>query len=74
MAPKEQGPSKKNKIKKQDKAIDDRTFGLKNKNKSKKVQDYITGVEKTVKNTNKDAVSFTHILTLMYLIITFLFR
>ena len=52
MAPKENS-SKKAQKKKQDKAIEDRTFGLKNKNKSKKVQEFITGVEKTVKNSNK---------------------
>ena len=41
---------------KQSKAIDDVTFGLKNKNKSKKVQQFISRVEKAVKY-NPDAVS-----------------
>lgn len=36
---------------KQAKVIEDSTFGLKNKNKSKKVQEYITRVEKTVKHS-----------------------
>lgn len=50
--------SKKAIQKKNDKIIEDQTFGLKNKNKSKKVQDFIQRVEKTVKNSakNKDAV------------------
>jgi hypothetical protein len=49
-------PSKKTVQAKQAKAIDDTTFGLKNKNKSKKVQEYITRVEKTVKHSqNADA-------------------
>ena len=34
-------------IKKQDRVIEDSTFGLKNKNKSKKVQQFIERVEKT---------------------------
>lgn len=40
MPPKEK-PSKKNALKKKDQAIEDRTFGLKNKNKSAKVQGFI---------------------------------
>lgn len=52
MGPKE-NVSKKAQKKKLEKVIEDRTFGLKNKNKSKKVQDFITGVEKTVKHSNK---------------------
>ena len=43
-------PSKKNQLKKQEKSIEDRTFGLKNKNKSSKVQKYISQVETGVKN------------------------
>jgi hypothetical protein len=43
--------SKKNVQAKQNKAIEDTTFGLKNKNKSKKVQEFITRVEKTVKHS-----------------------
>jgi hypothetical protein len=35
------GPSKKTEMKKKEKVVDDITFGLKNKNKSKAVQRYI---------------------------------
>eukprot|EP00607_Mallomonas_marina_P004150 CAMPEP_0182425472 /NCGR_PEP_ID=MMETSP1167-20130531/11910_1 /TAXON_ID=2988 /ORGANISM="Mallomonas Sp, Strain CCMP3275" /LENGTH=357 /DNA_ID=CAMNT_0024606233 /DNA_START=156 /DNA_END=1226 /DNA_ORIENTATION=+ len=45
--------SKKAQKKKNEKVIEDATFGLKNKNKSKKVQDFIQRVEKTVKNSSK---------------------
>ena len=38
MPPKATGPSKKTEAKRQDKVIEDKTFGLKNKNKSKVVQ------------------------------------
>jgi hypothetical protein len=48
-------PSKKAVKKKQEKAIEDSTFGIKNKNKSKKVQQFITRVEKSVKNSNGGA-------------------
>lgn len=40
---------KKAEKKAQQKVIEDKTFGLKNKNKSKAVQKYIKGVENTVK-------------------------
>lgn len=43
------GESKKTVEKKKEKIIEDKTFGLKNKNKSKTVQNYIKGVEQTVK-------------------------
>lgn len=46
---KEKGPSVKTENKKKEKIIEDKTFGLKNKNKSKVVQKYIKGVEQTVK-------------------------
>ena len=36
----DQGPSKKSEKKQQEKIIEDKTFGLKNKNKSAKVQQY----------------------------------
>lgn len=45
------GISKKAKKEKEKKAIEDSTFGLKNKNKSKKVQQFITRVEKSVKHS-----------------------
>lgn len=41
--------SKKNIKKKQDQTVEDKTFGLKNKNKSAKVQKYIVSVTKNVK-------------------------
>lgn len=48
---KEQGPSKKVDQKKKQKVIEDKTFGLKNKNKSKKVQQHIDAVTRTVMNS-----------------------
>eukprot|EP01119_Soliformovum_irregulare_P004164 TRINITY_DN1517_c0_g1_i2.p1 TRINITY_DN1517_c0_g1~~TRINITY_DN1517_c0_g1_i2.p1 ORF type:complete len:329 (-),score=105.45 TRINITY_DN1517_c0_g1_i2:33-1019(-) len=46
---KSNAPSKKTQEKAKDKVVVDKTFGLKNKNKSSKVQKYITSVEKQVK-------------------------
>lgn len=71
MSGKEQKPSKKAVREKKEKSIDEATFGLKNKNKSKKVQQFITRVEKSVKNQNggADAVSFasyTHAFMIFY--------
>mmetsp|Transcript_9250 Transcript_9250/g.27566 ORF Transcript_9250/g.27566 Transcript_9250/m.27566 type:complete len:282 (-) Transcript_9250:1430-2275(-) len=43
--------SKKAEQKKKSQQIDDRTFGLKNKNKSKKVQQYVKSVANSVNNT-----------------------
>eukprot|EP00340_Litonotus_pictus_P010213 CAMPEP_0170514956 /NCGR_PEP_ID=MMETSP0209-20121228/1447_1 /TAXON_ID=665100 ORGANISM="Litonotus pictus, Strain P1" /NCGR_SAMPLE_ID=MMETSP0209 /ASSEMBLY_ACC=CAM_ASM_000301 /LENGTH=373 /DNA_ID=CAMNT_0010799231 /DNA_START=1 /DNA_END=1122 /DNA_ORIENTATION=- len=43
------GESKKSVQKKQEKVFEDKTFGLKNKNKSKTVQNYIKGVENQCK-------------------------
>jgi hypothetical protein len=51
MAPKKDGPSKKNEQKKKAKNVEDRTFGLKNKNKSKKVQQHIQSVTSSVMNS-----------------------
>lgn len=51
------GASKKAEKKKQEKIIEDKTFGLKNKNKSKAVQKYIAGVEQTVKKTTTNEKS-----------------
>lgn len=54
MGPKKvEGMTKKTEKKVQEKIIEDKTFGLKNKNKSKTVQNYIKGVENTVKTGNK---------------------
>lgn len=47
--------TKKQQKKKEEKLIEDRTFGLKNKNKSKKVQEFINTVEKTVKHSSNKA-------------------
>jgi hypothetical protein len=52
MSGKDQKPSKKAVREKKEKTIEDATFGLKNKNKSKKVQQFISRVEKSVKNQN----------------------
>lgn len=54
MAPK-QAMSKKNKDKKKNQAIEDATFGLKNKNKSSKVQKFVGRVETQLKNNVSDA-------------------
>ncbi len=42
------GPNAKTQQKKQKKYLEDKTFGLKNKKKSKKVQNYIKGVKAKV--------------------------
>jgi hypothetical protein len=46
------GPSKKTESKAQAKIIEDKTFGLKNKNKSAKVTQYIKQLESQVKGGN----------------------
>ncbi len=48
MPPKNSGASKKAEEKKKQKVVEDKTFGLKNKNKSKSVQKYIQGVQSQV--------------------------
>lgn len=50
MPPKNAGPSKKTEQKAKAKIIEDKTFGLKNKNKSAKVNQYIKTLEAQVKN------------------------
>ncbi|CAK4491267.1 unnamed protein product [Aphanomyces euteiches] len=52
MGPK-QGPSKKTVQKAKEKIVEDKTFGLKNKNKSKNVQNYIKQVTHQVKGTSE---------------------
>lgn len=52
MSSKDQKPSKKAVKAKKEKIVEDLTFGLKNKNKSKKVQQYIDRAEKSIKNSN----------------------
>ncbi|KAF1780287.1 ZC3H15/TMA46 family, C-terminal [Phytophthora cactorum] len=57
MPPKKKGggPSKKSVEKQKDKTLEDKTFGLKNKKKSKNVQKYIQEVTKQVKGANTRA-------------------
>jgi len=52
MPPKATGPSKKTEQKRQEKVIEDKTFGLKNKNKSKTVQNYVKSVVSQVKKVD----------------------
>eukprot|EP01114_Cavostelium_apophysatum_P003681 TRINITY_DN1377_c1_g1_i2.p1 TRINITY_DN1377_c1_g1~~TRINITY_DN1377_c1_g1_i2.p1 ORF type:complete len:368 (+),score=152.10 TRINITY_DN1377_c1_g1_i2:166-1269(+) len=49
------GPSKKSVDKAKTKIVEDKTFGMKNKNKSKKAQEYIKNVEKQVKGSTAEA-------------------
>lgn len=49
--------SKKAAQKKKDKLLEDKTFGLKNKNKSAKVQQYVKSTEKSIMNMGTDAQS-----------------
>lgn len=48
---KNDGASKKTVQKQKQKAVEDKTFGLKNKNKSKKVQQHINSIERNVMNS-----------------------
>jgi len=48
---KQDAASKKNMQKKKASLVEDKTFGIKNKNKSKKVQDYVQGVTNNVMNS-----------------------
>ncbi|CCI42904.1 unnamed protein product [Albugo candida] len=52
MPPKKRAQSTKSEQKRKDKLLEDKTFGLKNKNKSKNVQKYIAEVTKQVKGAN----------------------
>ena len=49
-------PSVKQLQKKQDKMVEDKTFGLKNKNRSKTVQKYISSISQTVKGSNNPEI------------------
>lgn len=49
--------SKKSAQKKKDKMIEDKTFGLKNKNKSSKVKAYVNSTERSILNAGTDAQS-----------------
>lgn len=55
MSGKGEKPSKKAVAKKKEKLVEDATFGLKNKNKSKKVQQFISRVETSVKKSHGGA-------------------
>jgi glycyl-tRNA synthetase (class II) len=55
MPPKKDGPSKKTIEKKKEKMAEDKTFGLKNKNKSKAVQKYVAQVQHQIKGTSEAA-------------------
>ena len=50
--PPKTGPSKKTVNKEKQKIIEDKTFGLKNKNKSKKLQQYVEQVKTQVMQGN----------------------
>jgi hypothetical protein len=63
MGPKQKdGPSKKNIEKKKESRLDDLTFGLKNKNKSSKVKQFINQTEKAVKMSNGGAERVKNII------------
>eukprot|EP00002_Diphylleia_rotans_P012412 TRINITY_DN2427_c0_g1_i1.p1 TRINITY_DN2427_c0_g1~~TRINITY_DN2427_c0_g1_i1.p1 ORF type:complete len:368 (+),score=110.80 TRINITY_DN2427_c0_g1_i1:81-1184(+) len=55
MPPKKDAPSKKTADKAKQKVIEDKTFGLKNKNKSKKVEQYIKSVQNQVQGNARPA-------------------
>eukprot|EP01028_Stygiella_incarcerata_P002825 TRINITY_DN1533_c2_g1_i2.p1 TRINITY_DN1533_c2_g1~~TRINITY_DN1533_c2_g1_i2.p1 ORF type:complete len:352 (-),score=151.89 TRINITY_DN1533_c2_g1_i2:15-1070(-) len=57
MPPKRQKPSKKTERKEKEKVIEDKTFGLKNKNKSKKVQKFIKSVAMQVHGQGKKSTA-----------------
>lgn len=60
--------SKKAVEKEKKKIVEDKTFGLKNKNKSKKVEKYIKSVESQVANKGFDKViSMSHLFILQYI-------
>ena len=54
------GPSAKTLKKEKEKQVEDKTFGLKNKNKSKQVQKYINGVTNQVMQGGTHKVSKRH--------------
>lgn len=53
----QEAASKKSLQKKKDRAIEDKTFGLKNKNKSSKVQAFVKSTERSINNAGSDAQS-----------------
>ena len=62
MPPKKQqkGPSTKTLEKEKKKVVEDKTFGLKNKNKSKAVQNYVKQVTNQVMDGGTKKVSSSH--------------
>ena len=57
---KDKGPSAKTQKKEKEKLVEDKTFGLKNKNKSKQVQKYIAGVTNQVMQGGQQKVRLFH--------------
>lgn len=57
---KDKGPKKRTLEKQKQKVFEDKTFGMKNKNKSKKVQNYIKGMQKATFMGSKSAVCILH--------------
>ena len=66
MPPKDK-PSKKAVKEKQTRIIEDLTFGLKNKNKSKKVQEFINRAEKGIKNSSGAIEAVSILFFLMFI-------
>jgi len=62
-------PSAKTINKAKEKIVDDKTFGLKNKNKSKVVQQYVKQVEQRVMTAGQGKVSFSEIAVLFKLFV-----
>ncbi len=58
MPPKDAAKSKKSVEKEKQRIVEDKTFGLKNKNKSKKVEKYIKSVQSQVANKGLDKVFY----------------
>ena len=63
-------PSAKTEKKKMEKVIEDKTFGLKNKNKGKSVQKYIKGVATQVSGGKVSLANISHCLPLSLLLPT----
>jgi hypothetical protein len=59
MPPKRQKPTKKSERKEKEKVVEDRTFGLKNKNRSSKVQKFMKSVAMQVHGQGKKSTAVT---------------
>lgn len=66
-----QQESKKTEQKKKEKIIDDKTFGLKNKNKSKTVQSFVKAVSTQVLNQHLKVLINIHCMWCVYPILSF---